>query len=253
MPALAGQRVVVTRAVNQAEELAEPLRERGAQVILLPTIAIVSPSDPAPLREAAAHCDAYDWILFSSANAVAAFAAELRGPRNLRRARIAAIGSATRESAEKEGFTVSLVPEKFVAESLVEAFASENLYGCRVLIPSSAVTREILPNELRRRGATVDVVEAYRNIIPPDTADLATAVFREPYPDWVTFTSSSAVDNLLSVTVTTMLIEVKIATIGPVTSDSVRKHGLDVAAEADPHTVSGLVEALCNAPESRAL
>jgi len=238
---------VVTRAVQQAEELAEPLRVLGAEVVLLPTIAIVGPSDPAPLREAAAECDSYDWIVFSSANAVLFFAAELPWPRGSCRARIATVGAATRETAEKEGFTVSITPGNYVAESLADALGAEDLRGRRVLIPSAAVTRDILPKELRNRGARVDVVEAYRNVLPDDLAEQAAKVVREPYPDWITFTSSSAFSNLLSVVDHERVQRVRIATIGPVTSETVRKQGFAVAAEANPHTVEGLVEAMCAA------
>ncbi len=241
MQPLAGVRVVVTRAAHQAEELAGPLRTLGADVLLLPTIGISPPENPAPLREAAAHCDQYDWIIFTSVNAVQAFSAELPEIRRCR-ARIAAVGSATAEAAERCGFTVSLVPEQYVAESLAAAFAEHDLGGYRVLIPSAAVTRDIVPKELRKQGAQVDVVEAYRNVLPSETAQKALEVFREPYPDWVLFASSSAFENLVAVLGREPLSHVSIATIGPVTSQSVRKHGLTVQAEASVHTVPGLVK-----------
>ena len=245
MGSLRGKRVVVTRAAHQAEELASLLRDRGAEVILLPIIAIAEPADSAPLQKAAARCDTFDWIIFSSANAVTSFVAELQVSPAQCRARIAAIGTATSELAEKHGFVISLVPEEFVAESLVTALANEKLEGQRILIPSAAATREVLPNQLRKLGATVDVVEAYRNIIPEDAVQRANTVFREPFPDWLTFTSSSAADNLLNLLDNGTLATVKIATIGPVTSSTVRKHGFVVAAEANPHTVAGLVAAMC--------
>ncbi len=247
MPRLSGQRIVVTRPVQQAEELATPLREEGAEVILLPTIAIVGAADPAPLREAAAECDSYDWIVFSSANAVLFFAAELPVPRGSCRARIATVGAATREAAEKEGLTVSLTPENYVTESLVEAFGGEDLKGRRILIPSAAVTRDVLPNELRKRGAMVNVVEAYRNVRPDDLSESAARVLREPYPDWITFTSSSSFENLIAVVGGDKLRQIRVATIGPVTSDTVRKHGFTVAVEANPHSVAGLVDAIVRA------
>lgn len=242
---LAGRQVVVTRAVGQAEELAAPLRALGAEVVLLPTIAIVAAADPAPLREAAAQCDSYDWIIFSSANAVLFFAAELPVLRGSCRARIATVGAATREVAEKEGFSVTVTPDKYVAESLVAAFKEEDLSGRHVLIPSAGVTRDVLPNEFRKLGAMVEVVEAYRNVSPPDLAERAASIFRGPYPDWATFTSSSAFENLLGVVDGESLRRVRIATIGPITSETVRKHGFIVAAEANPHTVEGLVKAIC--------
>jgi uroporphyrinogen-III synthase len=243
---LSGVRIVVTRAAHQAEELAKPLRALGAEVIMVPVIGIAPPSDPAPLRAAAKRADQYDWIIFTSANAIRAFAAEMpRSPATCQ-ASIAAVGSATREAAVKHGFQVRLIPERYVAESLVEAFANHDLEGRRILVPSAAVTREVVPAELRKRGAQVDVVEAYRNVIPPEAAGTAANVFHEPYPDCVTFASPSAVDNLVQLIGTAPLRLVNIATIGPVTSKTVRKHGLEVAVEADPHTIEAMVSTILN-------
>jgi uroporphyrinogen-III synthase len=244
MKKLDGLRIVVTRAAHQAEELAGPLRELGAQVLLLPTIAIAPPVDPYALEQAAAHADEFDWIIFTSANAIAAFVAALgRAPGEFR-ARVATVGPATRAAAESAGFIVSLTPEKYVAEALVESFGSQDLAGQRVLIPSAAVTRDIVAPALRARRAIVDVVEAYRNVIPDGAAAQAWEVFREPFPDWVTFASSSAVENLVRVAGAHKLARVKIASIGPVTSAAVRAHGLEVAAEAVPQNVRGLVESI---------
>ncbi|HMF75388.1 MAG TPA: uroporphyrinogen-III synthase [Bryobacteraceae bacterium] len=241
---LSGVSVVVTRAAHQAEELAAPLRNLGADVILLPVIEIAPPADSTQLQDAAARAQEYDWIVFTSANAVAAFAAELQEPLYSRRTRVATIGAATHDVAEQYGFEVSLTPEKFVAESLVAAFGTETLEGRRILIPSAAVTREVVPRELRRRGALVDVVEAYRNVIPSTAQARARTLFQEPLPDWVTFASSSAVEHLLLLTGVETLQNVKIASIGPVTSETVRKHALSVAAEAGEPSTAGLVEAL---------
>lgn len=235
---LTGIRIVVTRAAHQAEELAAPLRELGAEVILLPVIEIAPPADAKPLEQARARGPQYDWIVFTSANAISAFGTIAQG-----QARVATVGAATREFAERHGFKVSVTPEKYVAESLVESFGS-HLAGQRILIPSAAVTRDVVPTELRKRGALVDVVEAYRNLIPEDAASRALEVFRDPLPRWVTFASSSAVDNLVQLVGVPVLRNILIATIGPVTSRTVQKHDLVVAAEARIHTVEGLVHAL---------
>ena len=235
-------RAVVTRAVHQAEELAAPLRQAGFEVILLPMIAIAPPSDPQPLKQAAAHCEEYDWIIFSSTNAVEAFAAEL--PRPPTKVQIATVGAATREVAERKGFDVTVTPEKYVAEDLVDTMrAGTALEGKRILIPSAAVTRDVIPTELRALGAQVDVVEAYRNVLPPESIAQAPLVFQEPYPDIVLFASSSAVDNLVSLVGVSPLRHSKLISIGPITSATVRKHGLPPFAEARQHTVEGLVDA----------
>lgn len=250
MCTLEGLRIVVTRAVHQAEELAGPLRDLCAQVILLPMIGIAPPANPEALRHAAGNCDDYDWIIFTSANAIAALVAELLHPGKHCIARIATVGSATRQVAEQHGFNVSITPEKHVAESLVDAFREEDLNGRRILIPSAAVTRDILASELGKLGARVDVIEAYRNVIPHGSVEQAGAVFREPFPDWVTFASSSAVDNVVSLIGAELLSRVKIASIGPITSESVRQHGLAVATEATVHRIEGLVSAILQASES---
>jgi uroporphyrinogen III methyltransferase / synthase len=237
---LSALRIVVTRAAHQAEELAGPLRALGADAVLIPMIGIAPPADPRPLHEAATRRDAYDWIVFSSVNAVTAFADQLPSLRACR-ARVAAVGPATRAAAERLGFDVRIVPEKYVAESLIEALGSEDLQGKRVLIPAALVTRDVIPGALKKLGALVEVVEAYRNIIPPGASRTAADVFRAPFPDWITFASSSAVENAISLVGVATIRQMKIATIGPVTSASAREHGLDQLVEANPHTIEGLV------------
>ena len=248
---LSGVRVVVTRATHQAEELATPLRNLGAEVLLAPLIAIAEPADPGPLREAAAQCDQYDWIIFTSANAVRAFVAELPEPRGACTAGFAAIGTATRDVAQENGLVVSVVPEKYVAESLAEALGSESLDGKRILIPSAAVTRDVLPRTLSALGASVQVVEAYRNVIPTGAGERLREVLDAPLPDWVTFASSSAVDNAVAMAGADCLKSVKILTVGPITSQTVRAHGLVVAAEARVYGVQGMIEALRKAERRR--
>jgi len=243
MGSLKGLRVVVTRAVHQAEELAAPLRQLGADVILLPTIAIGPPADMRPLQEAAGYANDYDWIIFTSHNSVEAFGS-YRPTGQDQRFKVATVGKATRDAAEARGLTVHLMPDKYVAEALADAFASEDLTSRHILIPSAAVTRDVIPRKLEERGAIVTVVEAYRNVLPKGAAQDAARVFREPLPDWVLFASPSAVDNLTSLVDRQTLGCIKIATIGPVTSMAVRKHGLTVTAEADPHDVNGLVQSI---------
>lgn len=241
---LRGQRVVVTRAVHQAEELAGPLRELGAEVILLPLIGIAAPDDKTALLNAAANAGEYDWIIFTSANAITAFVAELPDTGEWFRPRIATIGPATREVAEEYGLRVELTPEKYVAEALAEAFRPHPLHGKRVLIPSAATARDVVPNELRKRGAEVDVVTAYQNVIPYDAPDRAREIFQDPLPDWVTFASSSALEHLLALVPLETLQRVKLASIGPVTSATINHHGLTVAAEGLEHTIPGLIQAM---------
>jgi uroporphyrinogen III methyltransferase/synthase len=244
MPSLTGRRIVVTRAANQAEQLAAPLRALGADVVLLPTISIAAPEDPAPLRQAAGRADQYDWIVFTSANAIESFAAQLLTPISHLKARIAAVGSSTAAAAEAVGFHIALIPERYVAESLLEAFQDYAIAGQRFLMPQAAIARDLVPTDLRKRGALVDVVEAYRNVLPPETALAASTIFHATPPDWVLFASSSAVHNLLSLVPVSALQTTRIATIGPVASETVRSYGLVVHVEANPHTIAGLAAAV---------
>jgi uroporphyrinogen-III synthase len=243
MAALSGLRIVVTRAAHQAEELAGPLRRLGADVILLPSIAIGPPADSRPLQEAASRANDYDWIIFTSQNSVEAFASYAQVGKE-QKFRAAAVGRATREAAERHGVTVHLVPDKYVAESLADAFAREDLHGKRVLIPSAAVSRDVIPHKLEELGAIVTIVEAYRNVAPEDTAERAAHVFRDPLPDWVLFASPSAVEHLAALVDLQVLKRVRIASIGPVTSRAVEKCDLTVTAEANPHDTGGLVAAV---------
>jgi uroporphyrinogen III methyltransferase/synthase len=249
---LFGKRVMVTRARDQAEELTGKLRALGADAIELPAIAMEPALDGEPLDCAITHLDEYDWLIFTSANGVKFFLDRLdRSPHDWRklRARICAIGPATRKALESLHLKVDLMGKEYVAESLLEAFAAYDLAGRRILLPRAAVARDVLPAELRRRGARVDVVEAYRTVIPPEAAGQAAEIFRGPRkPDWITFTSSSTVKNLLRLVEPADLNAVRIASIGPVTSATARQFGLEVTAEAKQYTVDGLVEAILAAP-----
>jgi len=164
------------------------------------------------------------------------------------KARICAIGPATRKAIEDLHLKVDLMPEEYVAESLIKAFASITLAGKKALLPRAAVARDVIPEELAKLGAQVDVVEAYRNVVPPNAQTRAHEIFaREKKPDWITFTSSSTVKNLLAIAGREALAGVRIASIGPVTSSTLCAHGLKVDAEARQFTVDGLVEAILDA------
>jgi uroporphyrinogen III methyltransferase/synthase len=243
---LFGQRIVVTRDPKQAADLADPLESLGAEALLLPTIEIRDASDPKPLDDAIDRLASYDWIIFTSANGVRHFTARLdKSPHDLRslKARICAIGPATKAAVEALHLKVDLMPKEYVAESLVQSFANENLNGARILLPRAAVARDLVPRELSSRGAHVDVVEAYRTLAPADLPARATEVLNRK-PHWITFTSSSTVSNFISAAGREALVGIKIASIGPITSATLREHGIEPTVEADPHTMGGLVDAL---------
>ncbi|HUA84784.1 MAG TPA: uroporphyrinogen-III C-methyltransferase [Bryobacteraceae bacterium] len=243
---LFGKKIVVTRDRRQAADLAEPIEALGGQALLLPVIEIREPGDPEPLNCAIANLAAYDWLIFTSVNGVRYFLEALdRSAADLRalKAKICAIGPATRAAVEALHLKVDKMPEEYVAESLVKAFEAEDLNWRRILLPRAAVARDLVPVELRRRGATVDVVEAYRTGIPENTAERAREILAR-LPDWITFTSSSTVTNFLAAAGKEALSGVKIASIGPITSHTAREHGIEVDVEAQPHTIEGLVAAL---------
>ena len=240
---LFGQRIVVTRAREQAGGFADKLRLLGAEAIVMPTIQIGPPDDWGPLDRAIERLGQYDWLIFTSQNGVRRFVERLDGgPFDLRaiRGKIAAIGPATAEALEELHLKVDLTPTTFVAEGLLEAFELHDLQAKKIVIPRAAVAREILPEELRRRGAEVDVAAAYKTVRP----ELAV----EEKADWITFTSSSTASNLLEQI--NDLEGARVASIGPITSETVRGFGFEVDVEAEPHTTDGLIEAIVAAVHS---
>lgn len=246
---LFGRRIVVTRAADQAGELSERLRALGADALELPVISIQAPENPSQLDGAIGQLSTYDWLIFTSVNGVKFFLNRLDQSRHdLRslRASICAIGPATRRAVEDLHLKVDLMPHEYVAESLIRVFANEPLKGKRVLLPRAAVARDLIPVELAKLGAQVDVVEAYRNVPPPQASERAKEVFgiADRKPHWITFTSSSTVKNLLDIAGREALKGIRIASIGPVTSETARSLGLTVHAEAKRFTIDGLIQAI---------
>jgi uroporphyrinogen III methyltransferase/synthase len=243
---LYGQRIVVTRARAQAGTVANMLHALGAEVIELPTIEIRPAADYGALDAAIAHLADYNWLIFTSANGVRFFFERLDLSKVDVRSiggRICAIGPATREAIESAHLKVDVTASEYVAEGLLDALKEFDLRGTRILIARAAVARDLLPNELALRGAHVDVVEAYRTEIPANLAsDAANILARKP--DWITFTSSSTVQNLVSAVGAELLAGIKTASIGPVTSTTLRSHRLPVTVEASVYTVSGLIDAI---------
>ena len=227
---LFGKRIVITRDRRQAMELAEPLEALGAETVLLPVIEIREPEDPGPLDKAIARLGSYDWVIFTSVNGVRFFVERLdRSVCDLRslKAKICAIGPATRAAVEALHLKVDRMPGEYVAESLIQAFEEDDLRSVRILLPRAAVARDLVPAQLTRRGATVDVVEAYRTLVPEGAVAAAEAALVRR-PDWITFTSSSTVTHFVGIAGRIPLAGVKIASIGPITSATVREHGLEV-------------------------
>jgi uroporphyrinogen III methyltransferase/synthase len=235
---LFGRRIVVTRAREQASDLVHRLHDLGAEAVELPSIEVTDPADGgAALRAAADAVASYDWVVFTSANAVAQFVPLLRDARAFGAANVAAIGPGTAERLYDANIAADLVPERFVAEALLDAFPAG---PGRVLLPRAAVARDVLPDGLRAKGWVVDVVEAYRT---RQTIPLPSKLEAVRAADAITFTSSSTVTNYLEAAGTEAVPPV-VACIGPVTAETARAAGLDVTIEAEVHTIPGLVDAL---------
>jgi len=258
-PPLAGLRVLVTRARAQAEPTVAALVDRGAECVLLPLVEIVPPDDPAPLRAALAGLDEYAWAVFTSANAARAVSDELRRAGRdggaFAATRVCAIGPATAAALGAAGIRVDLVAAEHVGEGVVAALAAAGpLGGLRVLLPRAAAGRDVIPDELRRRGATVDAVVAYRNA-RPDEAQAAAAApvlerLRAGEIHAVLFASPSAVHAFVAAAggaaaAAAVLRSATVAAIGPTTRDAARGHGLEVAVMPREHTIPALVDALC--------
>ena len=245
---LSGKRIVVTRTRVQAGALTEQLRGLGADVIELPTIRIEPPTDLRAFAELVQDAHAYDWIVFTSPNGVNAFFDLFYklydDAREIGAARIAAIGPATAQRIKDFHMHVDLQPPEFVAESLAREFRKQGgVENLRILIARAEKARDVLPKELSALGAIVDEGFAYRTV--PETRDELGARRRllQEGADLITFTSSSTVENFLALGLP-WPAKMQVASIGPITSQTAREHGLEVAVEARRHDIPGLVEAI---------
>ena len=244
---LFGQRIVVTRAREQSAALAAPLRRLGATVIELPAIEIRPASDYAPLDRAIENLAAYDWLIFTSVNGVKFFLDRLdQSAADLRqlRARICAIGPATRDALRAAHLKTDVMAAEYVAEGLLDALSATDVSKARILIARAAVARDVLPNELRKRGAVVDVVEAYRTLAPENLPTRAAEALASR-PRFITFTSTSTVENLLSAVPLSELRAIEAVSIGPVTTAALRRHGIERITEAAEYTTAGILDAIC--------
>ena len=238
---LAGLQVVVTRTRDQASQLSVALRAHGAVPVEVPVIDVTDPVDGgAALRSAVAAASSYDWIVLTSPNGAERFVATLRDGRDLGRARLAAIGPSTAAVLARHHLVADLVPDRFVADSLLDALATGGGGPARALLPRAAVARDVLPDGLRALGWEVDIVEAYRTQAVVPSPEQGAAVMAA---DAVTFTSSSTVTNFVEAFGVDGLPPL-VACIGPVTAATARDLGIEPAIEAPEHTIDGLVAAL---------
>ncbi len=265
-------RILVGRARHQAGALSAELRKLGATVLEIPFIEIRKPRSFNALDTALQNLSNYDWLILTSANGVEAMwerldklrltlgnvreghdfsravRAEKRNPALAAEGvRIAAIGPATKKAIEQRGMKVDVVPKEYVAESVVKSLR-KRVKGKRVLLVRAKVARDVIPDELRQAGAVVDVVEAYETVVPESSRTRLRAAFKNPArtPHVITFTSSSTVRNFVALVGKRpgSFAETQFASIGPVTSSTLRELGLEVDIEAREFTIPGLVAAI---------
>jgi len=253
---LAGTRILVGRARHQAGSLSTSLRSLGASVIEIPFIEIRKPQSYRPLDDALKNILNYDWLILTSANGVEAMWDRLRKLRitlrNLKHLNIAAIGPATKKAIAKHGLKVKMVPEEYVAESVVKGLR-DKVSGKRVVLIRAKVARDVIPEELRAAGALVDVVEAYETVVPEKSRVRLRTLMKNAArrPHIVTFTSSSTARNFAELlgnvkagSSLAPLKDVQFASIGPVTSATLRELHMPVAIEAREFTMGGLIRAI---------
>jgi uroporphyrinogen-III synthase len=277
---LSGVRVLVGRARHQAGALSSELRKLGATVLEIPFIEIRQPQSFKPLDAALKNLAQYDWLILTSANGVEAMwkriaklnlefpavreahepspFAGLTAASAARGLRIAAIGPATKKAIEKRGVKVDVVPKEYIAESIVRSLR-RRVKGKRVLLVRAKVARDVIPRELRRAGAQVDVVEAYETVVPESSRTRLQAALKDPSrrPHIVTFTSSSTVNNFMELLGArgkrTSMNGILTASIGSVTSSTLRGLGFSVDIAAKEFTIPGLVAAIVAGMRARGI
>ncbi|MGH9528641.1 MAG: uroporphyrinogen-III synthase [Terriglobales bacterium] len=258
---LRGVRVLVGRARHQASALSSALRDLDAEVIEIPFIEIRKPRSYKRLDQALQELHIYDWMILTSVNGVDAvwgraekLGRKLSQPTQLK---IAAIGPATKHALEERGFKVDIMPKRYVAESVVKSLRSR-VKAKRVLLARAKVARDVIPEELRKAGALVDVIETYQTVVPKSGRARLKKILKNKNgrPHVITFTSSSTVKNFAALLssdpirrlaqkkISNELGDIRFASIGPVTSGTLREFGLEVHMEAKEYTIPGLVAAI---------
>jgi len=248
---LFGKRIVVTRARLQASRVTARLESLGAEVVELPAIKIEPPEDLAPLDQAVSGISSYDWVIFTSANGVDAFFGALSraglDARALAGVKACVIGPGTARKLEHYGLRKDAQPKAYKASEITGTLSAlEDLSGKKILCPRADIAPKELITDLESRGARAVDIAAYRTVGATPEPEALDELFADGGPDWITFTSSSTVTNFVNAVGLDRLkaSSASLASIGPVTSETIRGFGLEPAVEADPHTIDGLVEAL---------
>ena len=246
---LFGKRVLVTRARSQASKLVKQLEDLGAEVLEYPTIEIVPVRDPEPLDEALRNVAKYDWMMFTSSNAVRGIAARMKSlgidSRALAHLKFGVNGPSTARALAEIGINADAIPDQYLASAMVELLKTEGITPKNVLFPRSEIGRETLASGLRELGSNVDEVVAYSTESPNDTGDLARAAYEEGV-DFTTFTSSSTVRNLVDLLGGSpdLINTSKTVIIGPITADTAKELNVNNNIEADQQSIPGIVKAI---------
>ncbi|GED13281.1 uroporphyrinogen-III synthase [Aneurinibacillus migulanus] len=250
---LAGKRIVVTRAREQAGELIRKIEERGGEALVCPVIRFVPPTDLTVLDDALRRLSTFDWIFFTSVNGVAFFfqrIQELEVNMDEFTGRITAVGTKTAAALEARGLSVQHIPGKFTAEHLIETMHDKLKPGQKVLLPRSAIGRDVLPEGLMALGVEVTDAPAYDTVKSEENIAQLMSELKEKQVDIITFTSPSTVRYFLSsfsLTERQRYLEgVHIAVIGPITEKAVREEGLQVHIIGNEYSIDGLIEAMSN-------
>jgi uroporphyrinogen III methyltransferase/synthase len=245
---LFGKRILITRPKRQADGFVELLGNEGAITLQFPTIETVPPDSWDALDNTIKRLDTYQWLIFTSANGVRFFIERLKTNkkdiRELKGIKICAIGPKTAASVESLGISVDAVPEKYIAEGVIEEMNKYGVKGKKMLLPRASVARDILPIELKKMGAEIDVVDAYKTVKPVEKANEIKNMLKNKEIDVITFTSSSTVKNFMDYfnDDKKILKNITIASIGPITAKTVEEFGLKNDIVSDEHTIERFTE-----------
>jgi len=248
---LAGLRVLVTRPKTQAASLITLLQQAGAEPLLLPTIKIVPPPDTRPIVEVVKNIRSYQWLILTSSNGVNCFFDYLKekglGPADLSHLKTICVGPKTALAAKEKGLKGGLVAQEYAAEGIIELLSNTDIKEQRILIPRALKARETLPDNLREKGATVDIVPVYETVFPPESTPKLKSLLEHKEIDIISITSASTAVNLVKHCpheCMTYLKTIPTACIGPISAEAAAKIGLNVKSIADEYTSEGLISAL---------
>lgn len=249
---LKGKKILITRPENQAKDFIALLKAHGAETVSFPTIRIISPRGWAKVDKAIENLSAYDTLIFTSVNGVKIFFQRLKakGKRksSVKHMRICAIGPRTASEIEKLHLRADIVPQHYQAESIIESLTKEGIKGRRFLLPRAEKAREILPQEIKKRGGHIDVVTVYRTVKGGGNIPEVRALFQKRLIDVITFTSSSTVKHFVQLLAEENIVKViegaVVASIGPVTAETALSFGIKTDIMPKKYTIPGLVEAI---------